>query len=410
MELVAPAGNLEKLEAAFRYGADSAYIGFEGLSLRSKADNFKHTDARALSRIKGDKRLYCALNIIFRRNDISRLESLLEEIADIPFDAFIISDPGVIRLLRRSFPRAELHLSTQASCSNPESAKFWRDLGFSRIIPSRELSLKEIEAMKREAPGLEIEVFVHGAMCVAYSGRCLLSAAMAGRAANSGACAHSCRWEYRLLEESTRPGQYMPLLEGDNFSLILSSKDLRMDSRLNDLRDAGVDALKIEGRMKSTYYVAATCQAYRSALMALGGEAVPGIEAHLAELDWVSHRPYSTGFFYSDPRTDACLGGPYQGESLFLALVKESLPAGDLSAGDLAAGSCLLDVRNSFSVHDALWVLIPGKPPARLPPFTLVDEDGLPRERAIHQEYCRLFSPLALPPFSILLRRSGPRG
>jgi putative protease len=406
MELVAPAGNLEKLEAAYRYGADSAYIGFEGLSLRSKADNFKHTDAQALSRLKGDKRLYCALNIIFRRNDVSRLESLLEQIADIPFDAFIISDPGVIRLIRRAFPRAELHLSTQAACSNPESAKFWRDLGFSRIIPSRELSLKEIEAMKREAPELEIEVFVHGSMCVAYSGRCLLSAAMAGRAANversanSGLCAHSCRWEYRLLEESTRPGQYMPLVEGDNFSLILSSKDLRMDNRLRDLRDAGVDAIKIEGRIKSTYYVAATCQAYRSALKALGGEAVPGIETHLAELDWVSHRPYSTGFFYSDPQTDACLGGPYQGESLFLALVRESL----------VAGSCLLDVRNSFSVHDGLWALRPGQPPAPLPPFTLVDEEGRPCERAIHQQSYTLSSPLALPPFSIILRRSAPRG
>jgi U32 family peptidase len=400
MELVAPAGNLEKLEAAYRYGADSAYIGFEGLSLRAKADNFSAKDAAALRAAKGDKRLYCALNILFRRDDLRRLEALLGDIAEIPFDAFIISDPGVIPLIHGTFPRAELHLSTQASCSNATSAAFWRDLGFSRIIPSRELSLDEIEAIKREAPDLEIEVFVHGAMCMAYSGRCLLSAALASRSANSGRCAHSCRWEYRVLEESERPGQYLPIVEDENFSLLLSSKDLRMDARLRELRDAGVDALKIEGRMKSTYYVAAACQAYRAALNALGGEAAPGLEAHLAELDWVSHRPYSTGFFFSDPATDACLGGPYQGESLFCALVTEVLPD----------GSARLDVRNSFSIEDELWALRPGYPPSALRNFSLTDAEGQARERAIHQASCLIGSDTPLSPFSILVKRSGPRG
>lgn len=400
MELVAPAGNLEKLEAAYRYGADAAYVGFEGLSLRAKADNFGPADAEALRSAKGGKRLYCALNVLFRRDDVRRLEALLDEIGGIPFDGFIISDPGVISLLRGAFPRAELHLSTQAACSNARTAAFWRDLGFSRIIPSRELSLGEIEAIKKEVPELEIEVFVHGAMCMAYSGRCLLSAALASRSANSGRCAHSCRWEYRVLEESERPGQYLPIVEDGSFSLLLSSRDLRMDARLGELRDAGVDAIKIEGRMKSTYYVAAACQAYRFALGSLAGESVPGLEAQLAELDWVSHRPYSTGFFFSDPAADACLGGPYQGESLFCALVTETLPD----------GSALLDVRNSFSVEDDLVALSPGRPPAPLGRFSLSDSEGSARDRAIHQESFALRAETPLPPYSILVKRSGPRG
>lgn len=318
MELVAPAGNLDKLRYAYGYGADAAYIGLKRFSLRAKADNFHGTEYEEIARIKArnpGRRLFCALNISFHDRDIDGFLSELDYFRSYPIDAFIIQDIGMVPVLQRNFPGAELHLSTQANCMNREAVRMYRDLGFRRVVLGREASLAEIREIKDAVPEMELEVFAHGAMCIAYSGRCLMSAYLTGRSANGGFCSHSCRWEYKVLsnlpqsgrlalEERERPGEYFPVFEGDDFTAVLSSKDLCMVDHLADMRAAGVDALKIEGRMKSVYYVALTVRAYRKALDALAGRISPEeARPFVDELYNASHREFGTGFFYG--RSDA---------------------------------------------------------------------------------------------------------
>ncbi|MBN1699132.1 MAG: U32 family peptidase [Spirochaetales bacterium] len=298
MELVAPAGNLEKLICAYQYGADAVYIGIRDFSLRAKADNFSGSEYEAIGLMKGPgKKLFCALNIYFHEKDIGRLEASLDYIGQYPFDAFIVSDIGVLPVLKKHFPRTPLHLSTQANCINSESARLYCDMGFSRIILGRELSLREIGEIRKRC-GCELEVFVHGAMCLAYAGRCFLSAYMAGRSANSGDCAHSCRWSYMLLEEAERPGEYFPVCEADGHTTILSSKDICMIDHLKSIKEAGIDAIKIEGRMKSLYYTAVTTRAYRKALDELSGNGTSDLHRYREELFKVSRREFSTGFYF----------------------------------------------------------------------------------------------------------------
>ncbi|HKJ86149.1 MAG TPA: peptidase U32 family protein, partial [Spirochaetia bacterium] len=301
MEILAPAGDLEKLETAYTYGADAAYIGLSGFSLRRRADDVDPGDvAEQLRQIKGEKRLYGALNIYFHNEDIRRLEEQIDAIAALPLDAVIVSDIGAVATLRKYLPDVELHLSTQANCLNTAAARVYQDMGFSRIIPAREMSLEALAEMKASLPDLEIEVFVHGAMCLAYSGRCLLSAWQADRSANKGECAHSCRWNYRYaIEEAKRPGHYFPVEEGEGYTSILSPKDLCMIDHLAELRDAGVDALKIEGRVKSVYYAAVVTRAYRKELdRVLAGRSRSESQAFIDDLYNVSHREFSTGFFF----------------------------------------------------------------------------------------------------------------
>ncbi len=325
MELLSPAGNLEKLKYAYLFGADAAYIGIKDFSLRTRADNLDvNDDYNQIKKIKGNKKLYCALNIFFHNSDIKNLEEELDYISKYPFDAFIISDIGIVKTIRKRFPDIELHLSTQANCTNTEAAKIYKDLGFSRIIPARELSLLEIENIKNKVD-IEIEVFVHGAICLAYSGRCFLSRYMTGRSANKGDCAHSCRWYYKILEEEKRPGEYFPVIEGENFTTILSSKDLCLIDHLDKLKSAGVDSLKIEGRMKSIYYTAITARAYRKALDHLNGQEIPDLEKYKEELFKVSHREFSTGFFFDDndiqhPNTES-----YFREYMFLGIIEKKV-------------------------------------------------------------------------------------
>lgn len=307
MELVAPAGNIEKLRYAYAYGADTAYIGLKKFSLRIKADNFYGEEYNEIKKLKAqypEKRLFCALNISFHNKDIDNFLSELDFFKQYPIDAFIIQDIGMVNILKKHFPDTHLHLSTQANCINREAVKMYHDLGFKRVVLGREASLKEIREIKDAVPEMELEVFAHGAMCVAYSGRCLLSAYMTGRGANSGFCSHACRWDYKVLEERERPGEYFPIFEGEDFTAVLSSKDLCMIDHLDDMKAAGVDALKIEGRMKSLYYVAMVTRAYRKQIDALEGkisaeEAAP----YVAELYKAAHREFATGFYYS--RTDA---------------------------------------------------------------------------------------------------------
>lgn len=311
MELVAPAGNLEKLEYAWQYGADAAYIGLKSFSLRVKADNFHGDEFSRIKTLKEEyakrgqsKRLFCALNITFHDSDMDAFLAEADYFAQYPFDAFIIQDIGMVPLLQTKFPSIPLHLSTQANCINSRSVMMYKDLGFKRVVLGRETSLTDIRRIKDNVPEMEIECFVHGAMCIAYSGRCLMSAYMAGRSANKGLCSHSCRWEYRYVEEKERPGEYFPVIEGDGFTTIFASKDLCMIDHLEDMKRAGIDSLKIEGRMKSLYYTALVTRAYRKALDALEGNiTAESAKPFIAELDNVPHRETGTGFYYS--REDA---------------------------------------------------------------------------------------------------------
>lgn len=307
MELVSPAGNIEKLTYAWEYGADAAYIGLKKFSLRIKADNFYENEYDEIVRLKTEyaekgksKRLFCALNITFHNRDIATFLEETPYFRKYPIDAFIIQDIGMVRLLQKEFPLVPLHLSTQANCINAEAAKMYRDLGFKRVVLGREASLADIAEIKNAVPDMEIECFAHGAMCISYSGRCLISAYLTGRSANAGFCSHSCRWDYRLVEERERPGQYFPVIEGDGFTALFSSKDLCMIDYLADMKKAGVDSLKIEGRMKSLYYTALVTRAYRKQIDNVEGK-ISASEAapFVAELYNAAHREFGTGFYFS---------------------------------------------------------------------------------------------------------------
>lgn len=374
IELLAPAGNSEKLAYAYRYGADAAYIGLKNFSLRARAENFHADEFARINELKGKKKLYAALNIFFHEQDLGSLEANLEYIAAYPLDALIVSDIGAARILKKAFPDTPLHLSTQANCINSEAVKSYRDLGFSRVILGRETALDEITRIKAAVPEVELEAFVHGAMCLAYSGRCFLSAYMADRSANEGFCSHSCRWNYRVLEESERPGEYYPVEEGENFTTILSSKDLCMIDHLQELRDAGVDSIKIEGRMKSIYYTAVVTRAYRKALDALIGEADSHLEAYREELFNVSHREYSTGFYFGKDEIAVPTQKSYQRRFIFLgslgARVDERLFE--------------LDVKNQIRNEDELQFIGPDTPFVAGNEWELFDQDMQLVEKADH--------------------------
>jgi putative protease len=299
-ELLVPAGNQEKLEVAAAYGADAVYFGGRDFSLRARAGNFSLAElpaAIAFCREKGIK-AYLAVNLLAGNADFPPLAEFLAELRPQPPDALIVADPGVLTLCRELLPAIPLHLSTQANSLNYRTAAFWRRQGVSRINLARELSLAEIAEIIRRVPDLECEVFVHGAMCMAYSGRCLLSAALSGRSANRGDCAQPCRWSYALVEE-TRPGEYLTLEEDQRGSYIFNSRDLCLLARLPELVAAGISSCKIEGRMKSAYYVAVVTRVYRRALdrlAAAGGFSAAELAAWKKELTRVSHRRYTEAF------------------------------------------------------------------------------------------------------------------
>lgn len=333
MELLAPAGSADKLYYCYAYGADAAYIGLKNFSLRAKADNFYEDEYRRVAELRKkfpSKKLHCALNISFHNDEIDSFISNIPYFKLYPIDAFIVQDLGIVPILQKEFPGAQLHLSTQASCMNREAVRMYRSLGFSRVVMGREASLKEIAEIKDAVPEMEIECFVHGAMCIAYSGRCLMSAYINGRSGQSGFCSHTCRWDYDVLvdgekrdkgrmlaqsgdlvlRERKRPDEYFPVYEGENFTAVLSSKDLCMIDHLADLKKAGVDSLKIEGRMKSIYYVALITRAYRKALDALDGKITDGqARPFIDELYKVSHRPFTTAFYYDRAKADETASG-----------------------------------------------------------------------------------------------------
>ncbi len=353
IELLAPAGSREALEAAAYFGADAVYAAGKAYGLRAFAGNFTTNEIKeAAALLHGlNKRLYITVNAVFRDSDFIGLEGYLEELRDARVDSFIVTDPGVLCTARRVAPEVPIHLSTQANTTNSKSAQFWHNEGVSRIILSRELSLAEISYMRANTPTtLEYEAFVHGAMCISYSGRCLLSNFLTGRSGNRGECAQPCRWEYHVSERGYA-GEYFPVQQDDRGTYIFNSKDLCMISHLKDVISAGVTSLKIEGRMKSEYYVACVTGAYRRAL----DDCIQGKPFDSDLLDEVlkaGSRPYTTGFFYGNPREsgqDTDLSAPRRTYD-FMAKVK--------AARD-ERGLLLIEQRGKFSKGDELEALSP---------------------------------------------------
>ena len=378
IELLSPAGNYDKLQTAFSYGADAAYMGMTEFSLRRNAGNFSTEEIEKVKALKEKtgKRLYCTMNILFHQRDIEKVETMADEIREWPFDAFIISDIGLVPFLQKNFPDKELHLSTQASSINSESVKMYRNMGFKRVILGREASLDDIKRIRDRVPDIELEAFVHGAMCMAYSGRCLLSAHLAGRSGNYGDCSHTCRWNYKLhyaLEEEERPGIYYPISEEDGYTTILSSKDLCMIDHVRELEDAGLSSLKIEGRMKSIYYVAVVTRAYRKAI-----DNDPDLDRYKRDLFDVSHREYTTGFFFSKGPVEGTsdVSRPtsygYERNYMFLGIIGKEIEKGIFA----------VDIRNQIK-PEGLEFIGPDVP-LLSPQVTLLDENMNETEKLDH--------------------------
>lgn len=308
-ELLIPAGSLENLEVAVLYGADAVYIGGQQFGLRAKAKNFSIDQMKEGIEFahKHNVKVYVTANIIAHNADIQNVYDYFEELKSVNPDALIIADPGILAIAKEVLPEMELHLSTQANNTNYGSVKFWHNVGVKRVVVARELSFKEIKEISENTPDtLDIEAFVHGAMCISYSGRCLLSNYMAGRDANKGACTHPCRWQYHLVEE-TRPNEYMPVIENERGTYVYNSKDLCMLEYVKELIDAGVDSFKIEGRMKTQLYVATVTRTYRKALDDYFEDATKykeNIPYYLDEIKKCTHRKFTTGFYHNRPNEE----------------------------------------------------------------------------------------------------------
>ena len=400
-ELVLPAGDLEKLTTALLFGADSVYAGGREFSLRAYAGNLGRDElAIGVSEShRQGKKIYVTANILAHNRHIVSLPPFLEELADLGVDGLIISDPGIFRLARIYAPEIPVTISTQANVSNYESAAFYRDMGAARIVLARELTLDEIIRIKGRVE-VELEVFVHGAMCMSYSGRCLLSHYMTGRSANQGACAHPCRYSYRVLEEK-RPGQYYPVEEDERGSYIFNSRDLCLLPHLPDLIEAGVDAFKVEGRMKSPLYVAAVARVYRQAIDRYISNRRPYSEtelgAWLGELTAVATRPFTDGFI---ARESSLLMDiyktPIKGRADFCGMVK---------GYDQRRGWVVVEQRANFGPGDSLQLLLPGGDLISVDLHEVFDEEGQKMDRARHPLQ-RVFFPYDYPlPEGSILRR-----
>lgn len=383
IELLAPAGDLEKLKTAIIYGADAVYFGGEMFSLRAGAGNLTIDEIKeAMDFIhERGRKGYLTINIYPHNEDIQPLRDYLAKLAPIPIDAFLVSDPGVMTLVKEIIPGAEIHLSTQANTTNYLTANYWASQGVKRIVSAREMSLEDLRTMRANLPDdIEIESFVHGAMCISYSGRCLLSNYMVGRDANRGACTHPCRWKYALVEQQ-RPGEYFPIEEDDRGSYILNSRDLCMIEHIRDLAEAGVYSLKIEGRMKSMYYVATIISAYRMAIDAYIADPLnyEFKEEWYSELCKASHREFTYGFYFNKPtdKDQNYLTSDYVREYSFVGLVKKQ---------DDGTGYTIVEQRNKFSIGDEIEIFGPGTPYYVETITDMTDEEGKPIESAPHPQ------------------------
>ncbi len=379
-ELLAPAGNMEKAITAIAYGADAIYLSGELYGMRAQAGNFTNEELRAVVDYAHERsvKVYVTVNIIPHNQHLEGLPEYLAYLRDIGVDAIIVTDMGVISIARRCAPELPLHLSTQANTVNWEAARFWSDFGIARIVLARECTRDEIQLIRSKVD-CELELFVHGSMCVAYSGRCLLSAVMTGKEANLGECTQSCRWKYVVME-TKRPGEYFPIEENEDGTYVFNSKDLCLLEYLPEVIATGVDSLKIEGRMKSAYYVGTVVRAYRKALddYAADPEGYKLDPELLAEVHKVSHRPYYPGFFFGER------AGTYPASSAYLQTYDF---VGTVEAYNEQTGEAVVGVRNFFPANSRVEIIQPRDQLVEVDVAEIVnDEDGVVLEAA-HANY-----------------------
>lgn len=392
-ELLAPAGDMERLHMAVLYGADAVYLAGTTFGMRAFAGNFTPEELREAVRFAHSHgvRVHCTINTMPRNDEVSRLPEHLELLNDAGVDALIVADLGAFTLAGKYAPNCQRHISTQASICNYETARAWYDLGASRVILARELSLEEIRTIREKTPeDLEIEAFVHGAMCVSYSGRCLLSNYMTGRDSSRGACAQPCRYQYALMEEK-RPGEYFPLFEDEQGTYILNSRDMCMIDHLDDLMDVGLSSLKIEGRAKSAYYAAIVTGAYRHCLdAAAAGEPIDPVWRD--EVEHVSHRPYATGFYYGSP-------GQYYANSRYIREWQVVALVTDCDE----EGNATLSLRNKFRTGDTVELVGPDLRPFSMTVPEMTDQEGqLLDEPRTPQMIFHMKLPKVVPPFTLV--------
>ena len=401
-ELLVPAGSLEVLKIAVVFGADAVYIGGEAFGLRAKARNFSREDMEegiAFAHAH-DVKVYVTANILAHNDDLPGVREYFLELKEIKPDGLIISDPGVFQIAREICPEIEIHISTQANNTNYGTYLFWHSLGASRVVSARELSLKEIKDIRGHIPQeLEIETFIHGAMCISYSGRCLLSNYLTGRDANQGACTHPCRWKYSIMEEQ-RPGEYMPVFENERGTFIFNSKDLCMIEHMPELIEAGIDSFKIEGRMKTALYVATVARTYRRAI----DDFMESRETYERNLPWYksqisncTYRQFTTGFFFGKPSEEAQIydNNTYLKEYTYLGIVE-----------DFRDGLCEIRQRNKFSVGEMIEVMKPNGENVEVSVLKILDEEGNELQSAPHPKQ-KLFIDLGttLSQYDILRRK-----
>ena len=380
-ELLVPASSLEVLKVAVTFGADAVYIGGEAFGLRAKAKNFSMEEIKegiAFAHEHG-VRVYVTANILAHNGDLEGVRAYFEELKEIGPDALIISDPGVYQIAKEVCPEIERHISTQANNTNYGTYQFWYGLGAKRVVSARELSLEELKEIRRRIPeDMEIETFVHGAMCISYSGRCLLSNFFTGRDANQGACTHPCRWKYSVMEES-RPGEYFPVYENERGTYIFNSKDLCMIEHIPDLIDAGIDSFKIEGRMKTALYVATVARTYRKAI----DDYLEDPKLYEAHLDWYrsqisncTYRQFTTGFFYGKSTDEAQIydSNTYAKDYTYLGIVGDKDDQGYYS----------IEQRNKFSVGEEIEIMKPDGENRVVTVKAIYDEEGNSMDSAPH--------------------------
>ena len=379
-ELLIPASSLEVLKTAVIFGADAVYIGGEAFGLRAKAKNFSLEDMKegiAFAHAH-DVKVYVTANILAHNGDLDGVRTYFEELKEIGPDALIIADPGVFDIAKEVCPEIERHISTQANNTNYGTYNFWYRQGASRVVSARELSLQELKELRAKIPAdLEIETFVHGAMSISYSGRCLLSNYFTGRDANQGACTHPCRWKYAVVEE-TRPGEYMPVYENERGTYIFNSKDLCMIEHIPELIDAGIDSLKIEGRMKTALYVATVARTYRKAL----DDYQKDPELYRKNMPWYldqisncTYRQFTTGFFFGKPDSESQIydSNTYIKEYTYLGIV-----------GEVKDGLIQIEQRNKFSVGETIEIMKPDGRNVEAKVVRIVNQDGEEQENAPH--------------------------
>ena len=399
-ELLAPAGNLEKLKMSVLYGADAVYLGGKSFGLRAFGGNFSREDLREameFAHARG-KKVYVTVNIFPHNGDLEGLPDYLEYLQEIQADALLVADLGVFMMCRKLIPDMELHVSTQANNTNWATVNAWKDLGASRVVLAREMSLAEIREIRTKCD-VDLEMFMHGAMCISYSGRCLLSNYFTGRDANRGSCAQSCRWKYALVEE-TRPGKYFPIEEDERGTYIMNSKDMCLMPNIRDVIESSVDSLKIEGRMKSVHYAASVTKAYRLAIDSYF-EDPDHFEVRrewMDELEKVSHRAYTTGFYYHQPTAEDQIYGKtsYDQTSDFVGLVREYDPV---------TGYAIVEQRNNMKLGQEIEVFQPTGPLYRQQITDMIDDSGEHVDVAPHpQQIVQMKMTQPVEPYTILRR------